>query len=205
MDLAPSSTFRMMKRIVKKSEYRQMRWANGGGLTDELFVHCDPDSGRLLWRMSMADVSLDGPFSQFDGYDRILVLLSGRGLNLRFDGGNAVDLGEIYDQVSFYGDVATYATLRAGPIKDFNLIVDRKTFGASVSILRESDNLLVPENVETLAVLAMENDVVVTEPCKQDNSIPRGDLFIAQKPKPGEWNFDGATSIVALLVRRDDG
>jgi environmental stress-induced protein Ves len=153
----------------------------------------------------MADVSLDGPFSQFEGYDRILVLLSGSGLNLSFDGGTAVELSDIFDQASFSGDVATFATLRAGPIKDFNVIVDRKTFGASVSILRESDNLLVAENVEALAVLAIENDVVVTEPCKQDNSIPRGDLFIAQKPKPGEWNFDGATSIVALLVRRDDG
>ena len=62
-----------------------MPWANGGGETTELHSNLQEGSDRMLWRISMADVLSAGPFSHFDGYDRVLVLLEGNGIGLSFN------------------------------------------------------------------------------------------------------------------------
>lgn len=192
----------MIQTTVKKSEYRRMPWANGGGVTDELFVCRDPQTGCMRWRISMADVSVDGPFSHFDGCDRVLVLIAGRGLNLSFNGGIGVELCEVYEQVSFSGDVATYATLHGGPIRDLNVILDRQSLKASVAILQDGDQLVVPPNAAALAVLAREGDIFVGEPSERDIRVASGDLLVAQQPEPGTWRNVGATSIATLLLHR---
>ncbi len=38
---------------------------------------------EFLWRVSIADVERDGPFSRFPGIDRTIVLLEGAGMRLR--------------------------------------------------------------------------------------------------------------------------
>ena len=38
--------------------------------------------GKLRWRVSVAEIARDGPFSSFPGVDRMLVLLSGHGVRL---------------------------------------------------------------------------------------------------------------------------
>ncbi|MCB1845182.1 MAG: HutD family protein, partial [Halioglobus sp.] len=161
----------MLKKIIKRSEYRQMPWANGGGLTDELCIHYDEETGHMLWRISMADVALDGPFSCFEGYDRVLVLINGRGLTLNFNSGTTVGLHEPYDQVSFAGDIGTHAILLDGPIQDFNVIVRRNALKAEVTILRDACILSLLPNAETLAILALDNDLTIVEPCTESNSV----------------------------------
>ena len=52
-----------------------MPWKNGGGVTSELAR--SPQADEFDWRLSVAEVATDGPFSQFPGIDRLLVLLSG--------------------------------------------------------------------------------------------------------------------------------
>ena len=61
-----------------------MPWKNGGGSTTEIAIApagASVSSG-FDWRVSMADVVSDGPFSAFNGYDRQLALLSGGGMVL---------------------------------------------------------------------------------------------------------------------------
>ncbi|MET0307631.1 MAG: HutD family protein [Sphingomonas sp.] len=53
-------------------------WRNGGGETTEVAIF--PESAGLDdfdWRVSVARIDSDGPFSSFPGIDRTLVLLSG--------------------------------------------------------------------------------------------------------------------------------
>ena len=63
-----------------------MPWRNGGGTTQE--VACNPggSSAAFDWRLSLADVGQDGAFSAFTGYQRILTVLEGRGIELTVDG-----------------------------------------------------------------------------------------------------------------------
>ena len=59
-------------------------WKNGGGTTREIAAF-PPGAGLddFGWRLSVAEVERDGPFSVFSGVDRTIVLLDGAGMRLR--------------------------------------------------------------------------------------------------------------------------
>jgi uncharacterized protein len=66
--------------VRRHQDYRRMPWKNGGGETAEIAVF--PEGATLDdfdWRISMATVSADGPFSLFPGVDRTLSVLEGDG------------------------------------------------------------------------------------------------------------------------------
>jgi hypothetical protein len=72
-----------MHRVLTTADYRQTPWKNGGGRTTLLALHPPAaDFARFAWRASVADVATDGPFSEFAGVDRTLVLLRGAGMRL---------------------------------------------------------------------------------------------------------------------------
>jgi len=72
-----------MMKLLKNSDYQTMTWKNGLGSTAQIEIHpatADFSQGNFLWRVSSASVRSDGPFSQFPGYDRWLIVLAGKGL-----------------------------------------------------------------------------------------------------------------------------
>lgn len=113
-------------RILRASNYRRMRWKNGGGETTEIIV--SPDGAALdafNWRVSMAHVATDGPFSLFLGVDRTLAVLNGNGIRLRVDGIGEVDLTKASAPFAFAADSAAGADLIDGPIHDLNVMSRR--------------------------------------------------------------------------------
>jgi environmental stress-induced protein Ves len=63
-------------------DYARMPWKNGGGQTTEIAVSAGASLADFDWRVSIAEINADGPFSAFAGVDRTLVLLSGAGVRL---------------------------------------------------------------------------------------------------------------------------
>ncbi|MCA3013588.1 MAG: HutD family protein [Myxococcaceae bacterium] len=118
------------------SQYRTMPWKNGGGATTELVIRPDGASvsERFLFRVSIADVAASGPFSRFPGSDRHLVVIQGEGMTLHL-GGARLPL-EPFQPVFFSGDDAAEGQLTSGPVRDFNVIVDRARVTASLSVTR---------------------------------------------------------------------
>ena len=110
-------------------------WKNGGGLTREIATH-PPGAGfdDFEWRLSVAEVARDGPFSAFPGVDRILVLLRGAGMRLlRDDTVHALDRpGAAF---AFGGETPIDAQLVAGPTTDFNVMTRRGRWSAEVAVL----------------------------------------------------------------------
>lgn len=120
-----------MRRIAA-SQYRTMPWANGRGLTREI-ARADP-GGRLLWRLSLADVAEDGPFSVFPDLARILTVVEGAGIRLA---GPALSLdARPWEPVQFSGALALDGQLTAGPVRDLNLIFDPARLRPVPRILR---------------------------------------------------------------------
>ncbi len=125
-------------RLLHPSDYRAMPWKNGGGTTMELIIEPEGASldGGFLWRLSMADVGVSGPFSRFEGCDRTLLLLEGRGMELGFDQRPAVRLDGLLEPVAFSGDWRTDGTLLDGPCRDFNVITRRAGCRHHLEVLR---------------------------------------------------------------------
>jgi environmental stress-induced protein Ves len=110
-----------------------MPWKNGGGATRELARH--PAEGDFDWRLSVAEVAESGPFSEFPGVDRIIVLLSGAGMDLAVQGGvddGLVELRQPHGHHEFAGELAVSALLVDGPSTDLNLMVRRDCWSAEV-------------------------------------------------------------------------
>jgi len=131
-------------RVLAPGDYRRMPWKNGGGHTLEIAVDPpDADLAHFAWRVSIAAIERDGPFSSFPGVDRTLVLLSGNGMRLSGDGA-PVELRTAYEPVTFAGEAALDCALAEGPTRDFNLMVRRAVVSGSVCIVRDRACALPP-------------------------------------------------------------
>ena len=117
--------------LIPANEYRRVRWKNGLGWTREILR--DPAEGEAWnWRLSIAEVEKDGPFSAFPGCDRELVLVSGEGMRLKFDDGDCVSLLPPHSRHRFAGERPVSAELVAGPTHDFNVIWQRSAVDVAV-------------------------------------------------------------------------
>jgi environmental stress-induced protein Ves len=114
-------------KVWRAADAVAMPWKNGGGSTLE-YVR-DPAEGDFDWRLSVARVEADGPFSPFPDVDRILVLLAGRGMDLDVDGAK-VPLRSPFDHHCFGGEAVVRATLVEGATTDLNLMFRRDRWAA---------------------------------------------------------------------------
>ena len=120
-------------RILPAIGYARMRWKNGAGWTSEILRV--PDSDDWQWRLSIAEIEADAPFSAFPGVERELVLLSGNGLRLRFEHEGADGVHELlppHDKLRFFGEQAVFGELIDGPSRDFNLMWKRDSCSAQL-------------------------------------------------------------------------
>jgi uncharacterized protein len=139
-----------MLRILRSADYPTRPWKNGGGTTRDIAV--SPPGASLEdfdWRLSLAQVDRDGPFSRFDNVDRTLVLLSGA-MTLQ-ELGRRIDLVH-HQPFSFAGERAIDATVTGGATLDFNVMTRRgrtrhvarlESFTQQVSIAAAAGKTLV--------------------------------------------------------------
>jgi environmental stress-induced protein Ves len=169
-----------------------MPWRNGRGTTTEL-AREDFGSG-FLWRLSRADVTADGPFSNFPGIDRTLLLLSGAGLKLAF-AGTAALLDAQYASAKFAGDEPVFCTLLNGPCQDFNIMVDRARAAAKIEIARSPFSGIIAARtllhvLEGAWVLQFEG---------MDMALPEDSLVLLQDEAEKKFSVSGQ----GVLLRID--
>ena len=102
-------------RLLSSNEWQEQPWANGRGITREITRW--PATGDYDVRVSLADVTADGPFSRFPGYRRWSFLADASPIAL-----GEIELVALGDHVELPGDAPIDAVLRAGPTKLFNVI-----------------------------------------------------------------------------------
>lgn len=121
-------------RRILLSDVKALPWKNGGGVTREIAkgaaTSLDGDWG---WRLSIADVDRDGPFSVFPETDRVMAVIAGKGMDLHHPDG-AVTALEPYDAVRISGDDSLHGRLRGGPVRNLNVMTARSQYQASLEI-----------------------------------------------------------------------
>jgi environmental stress-induced protein Ves len=111
-----------------------MPWVNGGGTSYEIASDRN-EAGKWAWRLAMAPVNEDGPFSRIECVNRFLTVVEGAGMLLSVDRKKLPCLP--MQVVRFRGDAITDATLTDGPIMDINLMVRRKEADGEMAIVSE--------------------------------------------------------------------
>jgi environmental stress-induced protein Ves len=149
-----------MVRIIRSADYPTRPWKNGGGTTRDIAV--SPPGASLDdfdWRLSLAQVDRDGPFSRFDNVDRTLVLLSGA-MTLH-EPGRRIDLVR-HEPVAFEGERTIEATVAGGSTLDLNVmtrrgrarhVVRRESFSKQVSLATAAGR--------TLALFVLESGLTL--------------------------------------------
>ena len=118
-------------RVLRHRDRVAGLWANGGGITYEV-LRSPQDGADFDWRMSIAEIASDGPFSLYPGVDRVLVLLSGA-MDLVIDGVSRQV--PRFSPIAFAGESDVEARLSQGPTMDLNVMTRRGRVDAHVDLL----------------------------------------------------------------------
>ncbi|KRA59777.1 hypothetical protein ASD79_09510 [Caulobacter sp. Root655] len=143
-------------RVLRAADRIATPWKNGGGVTREVAAF-PPGAGMddFEWRISLADVAADGPFSAFPGVDRVLTVIEGAGLVLDVDG-LAVTLDVAAPPLAFAGEARVEARLTGGPIRDLNLMVRCGGWRAQARRMAVADAAEVVTRANVTLVLALD-------------------------------------------------
>lgn len=107
--------------------YRRTPWKNGGGITIDI---AEQDG----WRFGRTPITMPGPFSDYSGFDRVQVLVAGRGLALQTPDGE-IDVRTPFRPVAFAGETPIVSRLEAGAVEVVNLIGDRSMVRIDLQVL----------------------------------------------------------------------
>jgi uncharacterized protein len=118
--------------LLQPTDYQRTRWKNDGGWTTEIARSADGDGADFRWRISIAEIERDGPFSSFPGIARDLLLLEGNGIELDIDGAAPRAMTQRFERVHFDGEASVECRLIAGPTRDFNVMARRDSVHAEV-------------------------------------------------------------------------
>ena len=189
-------------RVLRASSYRSMPWKNGGGTTTEIAVH--PEGAGLdtfEWRVSMARVETDGPFSGFPGVDRTLAILEGSGIVLNIKDRKPVTLKRTSKPLSFPADVQTSAELVSGPITDLNVMTGRGAWKHSVERVASGATKTLTLDSEATLVLVADGEASLRIPGDEGGLAARDCAIFDRSPDALVLTPHGACTL--FIVRLD--
>jgi uncharacterized protein len=131
----------------------QEPWRNGGGVTRTLAT------GGGQWRISLAEIERDGPYSRFEGISRVSLVLRGHGVTLRDE--NALVQLKPFEAVEYDGGSAWNASLIAGPVTALNVMSARGRYRTRVRAI--VDSTVVRPHCAAV-VVALDSGCTFSEP-----------------------------------------
>jgi len=184
-------------RKLDAASHRTMPWKNGGGSTTE--IARSPAGGSLDdfdWRISLARIEGDGPFSRFAGVDRSIVLASGRRLVLAIAGRGDVTLEPGSPPFFFPGDVAVHATLPDGPVVDLNVMTRRGRARQLVTRVTLGNDTTLEPHGDTLVLIALAGAALAGP----DASLGAGDAVVLDRRERVTLSPRGDRGLEAVAV-----
>jgi environmental stress-induced protein Ves len=138
-------------------------WRNGGGRTRTIAAQVrEAGDPPWDWRISVATIEHNAPFSAFPGVDRVSLLLGAGQIELTAIGEPVVLMHRPGDVAAYRGDAPWQAEIRrvGPPLSLLNVMTRRGVATARLQAVREDATL----SGHALAVLAVEGDWRVVAP-----------------------------------------
>jgi len=190
-----------MNRLIQYASLRPTPWKNGGGVTTELAMS-PPGAGLddFDWRVSLASIAEDGPFSQFPGVDRTLVLVAGDGVLLDF-GDERVVLSPSEPLVEFAGEDPVHATI-SGPMSgqatlDFNVMTRRGRYRHRIEPFVVCGSMPLPRRSGTTLVFLADGESLSVGSARERLALVRYDLLVLDGEQA--WTLESAQATVFVV------
>ena len=134
------------------SELLPVAWQNGGGVTREV-ARQEGDGKSPGWRVSVAELDREGPFSIIAGVRRHFTVIGEYPVTLVLPDQRAVLAPR--ESIIFEGEAAVNCLLPEGPSRALNLMYNPANWQASVRWLTSGEPLRQAPSAETL-ILAVD-------------------------------------------------
>lgn len=182
-------------QILRHQDYLRMPWKNGLGITEEVIAHPPgSDLADFGWRLSIAHVGADGPFSVFAGIDRSIALLDGDGLFLDLPD-HTMQLDPGGEPFAFSGDLEISSRNKAGPTIDLNIMTRRGQFEHRMTRIGGAASI---EIAKPRTILVFNAPASVS--CREGTSrMGRFDALLAT-PEDGPLHIDTAGDAVIFRI-----
>ncbi|GAA0288229.1 HutD family protein [Streptomyces polychromogenes] len=183
--------------ILRAADRTAVPWKNGGGVTREIAARPGgAGTEGSAWRVSLAEVAGDGPFSEFPGVDRTLTLAEGAGMELTVSG-VARRVDERYAPCDFPGDEPTGCRLLDGPVVNFNVMYRRGRVAADTAVVRGT-LALAPAPETVLLIVALDGPARLDHPGGGVELGPYDAALLEAPVAPCRVRTAGRTAVVAL-------
>ncbi len=122
--------------------FRRIPWKNGRGA----LVVIDGEganswqAGGVAWHFGRTRIEEEGPFSDYNGYERLQVVVQGAGLVLCAPD-HEIELRQAMRPVRYDGGLAIRTRLEAGPVEVVNLIADKARFDIELRVCEAQGRL----------------------------------------------------------------
>ena len=148
-----------------------------------------------MWRLSIAEVDEDGPFSLFEGMARILTVIDGKGMVLESEDG-VLDAAYCKPTV-FSGETKINSYLNNGPIRDFNVIYDPVQICAEVKVVTKVFDIGSKQNLDCIYALYCLAGTLTVNNAK----INKGSLALGRAlPEQLQYSQNAVALLVSLVT-----
>lgn len=187
-----------MATLIPYASLLAAPWKNGGGSTTQIAIFpLDAGLDAFDWRISLATITADGPFSVFPGIDRSLLLVEGDSVRLTLDGMRKVVLDAASPMLWFPGEAQVDAEVN-GPTLDFNVMTRRSrcrhqlvTIAAPCQLARRS--------ATTLLFVAGDGPVLARAG-QQAWTLKRHDALLLDAGDAPQWQLDAPHATAVFHV-----
>jgi environmental stress-induced protein Ves len=155
--------------VLRAADRRPQPWKNGGGVTSEVIAYpLGCGTHDFDWRVSIAEVTEAGPFSCFEGVDRVLAVLEGE---LELDIGTGAPIALTRESIphAFPADVSTYGKPLGCVVKDLNVMCWRGLWSADVFRVHVEANRRVIQKLAGTALILATGNLTVVGPTSSHN------------------------------------
>ncbi len=186
------------------SGFRRTPWKNGGGVSTDIADCYRPETAPaawdgVIWRLGRTQIVTLGPFSDLTGYERLQVVIAGRGLVL-VTPDSEIDLREPLRPVRYDGGTPIVTRLENGPVEVVNLIADRALCDIALDVLRPGEPAELPAG---LHLIYAPDGTATGDAGGQAFAIEAGDALRIETDEPCRLSITTGIALLATIIRRD--
>ena len=156
------------------ANYLRTPWKNGRGVLVDIARQGQGwDGAGLIWHYGRTAIVEPGPFSDLSGYDRLQVVIRGRGLVLVTPAGD-IDLREPFRPHRYDGGMPIVTRLEQGAVEVANLIADRRKVAIDLRVASSGDVVPAAPGEHIVHAAADSASVMVSDetcPLLEDHAV----------------------------------
>ncbi|WP_373989058.1 HutD family protein [Duganella sp. BuS-21] len=190
-----------MTQLIQYANLRSAPWKNGGGSTTEIAVSpAGAGFDDFDWRVSLATIAQDGPFSVFPGIDRSLALVDGDGVLLDF-GDERFVLSPSEPVIEFAGEDAVHATVTGRNTTDFNVMTRRGQCRHRLELRAVRGTEALKRRAGTTLLFLADGESLTLSSARERIAMVRYDTVVMEAEDDWTLEAQQATVLVVEIIR----